>query len=709
MIECVDASRVCEHRVWIERADLVLGGRESDAARTEYERVVEPAQELSHVLTVRGVCEERRDGLVGERGAHVDLTVEHRVTLRILRAREPHRGEAAPCVVETPHATRVFGVILDVGEHDPVPQERGAVLLAGRDAAGHEGVDEDVEDPRITLAREPSALRALRRRRARDRSATGPAMRIHGSTLSSSAGLAGLVRVGKLVGMTLFFRAFSTISLVSLVSLVACERAPDVDPALVVTEGVAHTRYTPRPEFGTLALRVTADRVYRLQSVRLADGDHRRRFVVASLGDTSEDVTPLWAYPAEGAETNAFIDDFTLHPSGDVTLTLEHRGQVRDTYELLRFTREGELRYRAALPAGARVPDTDLGDLPRPPFRMKSSWNDDALAEGWVRVVAEGEDVVVAFQTTINRPNDEFTFEHVSAVSWIHWDGETYTETRTRLVDGRHGVGPAAWAYDEFRWRQVAVRPYLAVDSETGHVVVGRTWSNPRCMAALEIFGEGSQVDCVFDSVSPIENERLPFAFTSFAPDGSREGTHVWMPESTSEFVTFDMAVSNGVVALAGSHVREDAEGVVTYYDGNLVPYDGYVALLDRATGALVFERDIDASGRGDALHTIRFVEGGLIAAGAADWDRWNGGMSISRGADPWFVHITNDGVVSQRRVEVDAPSRHTHLLAVDVRLGAHATIFGAGLFDAPMTHSGDGGQTAEMVFGDAFVSLRAP
>ncbi|MBK8588897.1 MAG: hypothetical protein IPN77_07180 [Sandaracinaceae bacterium] len=496
----------------------------------------------------------------------------------------------------------------------------------------------------------------------------------------------------------------------SLLVLVACGSTPSLDPVLTIERGAARSHTTERPDFGTLALRVTADRVHRLQASRTPDGEHRRRFIVEALGATAEDVTRLWAYPADDTtETDEFIDDFTVHPSGDVTLTLEHRGVVRDTYELLRFSGHGSLLYRALLPAGALVPDTDLGDLPRPPFRMKSTWNDDALAEGWVRVAAQGEDVVVAFQTQINRPNDEFTFEHVSAVSWIDWDGETYTETRTRLVDGRHGVGPAAWTYDDFRWRQVAVRPYLAVDQETGYVVVGRTWSNPRCMAALEIFGEGSQRDCVFQSVSPVDNERLPFAWTSFAPDGTREATRVWMPEATSEFVVFDMALDAGVVALAGAHVREEPDGSVVYYEGNRVPYDGYVALFDRETGALTLERDIDASGRGDALHALRFVEGGVLAVGAADWDRWNGGMSISRGADPWLVFVSPEGAVSQRRIEVDAPARHTHLLGVDVRAGSRPAIFGAGLSDAPMTHSGDGGQLGEMVFGDALVSLGRP
>jgi hypothetical protein len=493
-----------------------------------------------------------------------------------------------------------------------------------------------------------------------------------------------------------------------VLALIACGGEGGRSPGAVLADA-PDMRTTARPSFGTLMLHVHEGRAYRLQSARTETGDHRRRFVVEALEEGALPLAVLWAYPADDeAETNELLDDFTVHPNGEVTLALEHRGVTRDTYELLRFSASGEVLFRAPLPAGALVPDTDLGDLPRPPFRMKSTWNDDALAEGWVRVVATGDDLVLAFMTMVNSPNDEFSFQNVSAVSWLTWNGDAYTETRTRLVDGAHGVGPAAWAYDEFRWRQAAVRPYLAVDQSTGHVVFGRAWSNPRCMSAVTIFGEGSQRDCVFNAVSPIENERVPFAWTSFSAEGEREGTHVFMPEGTSEFVIFDMAASGGQLAIVGSRVREEPDGSVTYYEGNLVPYDGYLARFDRASGTLAWERDIDGSGRADALHAVRFVDGDLLAVGAADWDRWNGGMSISRGSDPWVVFVSSAGDVAQQRVEVDSPARHAHLLAVSVRTGRRPVIYGAGLFEAPMTHSGDGAQVAQMVFGDTFLSLGA-
>jgi len=507
--------------------------------------------------------------------------------------------------------------------------------------------------------------------------------------------------------MSTVVRARTLASLLVVAASCTPEATPPLEPlGPVVTEGVVDSKTEPRPTFGTLTVRIVGERLHRLQTSRSADGGMDRRFVVETLADAQ----CTWTYPPEGVPSgDEFLNDFTVHPSGEVSLTLQHLTSTRDAFEVLRFSAQGELVERHTLSPGTLLPQSDRGDLPEPPFRMDSDWADDALSEGWIRVVANGEDAVVAFQSHVDRSDGQFSLEVASAVVWLVWAGGGYVETRARTVDGRHGVGPAAWTYDEFRWRQAAVRPYLALDPITGHVVVGRAWNKLRCDAAVEIFQEGTAFDCVFDSVSPIDNERLPFAWTSFAPDGTREGTRVWMPALTSEFVVFDMAVRDGLVAVVGAHVREDTEGTVVYYDGNLVPYDGYVALLDRATGELRWERDVDGTGRGDVLSTLRFVEDGVLAGGATDWDRWNGGMSISRGADPWLVFVSLDGDAVQRSIPVDAPARHTHLLGVDVTEGPQRRIVGAGLGDAPMTHSGDGGQTAEMVFGDVLVTVAGP
>lgn len=494
----------------------------------------------------------------------------------------------------------------------------------------------------------------------------------------------------------------------AFVALVSCSTSSPPTPLdTIVATGADAVHTKARPTYGTLAVRVVGDRLHRLQAARSETGTFRRRFAVTAASDAPADEPPIWSYPAdETAPSDEFIDDFTVHPSGDVTITLDHRGVADDAFEILRFSSEGELLARHALPAGALVPESDLGNLPRPPFRMASTWNDDALAEGWIRVVASGDDVVVAFLTSVGAPDGGFSLDVASAVMWLRWDGDRYTEVWTRVVDGRHAVGPAAWAYDELRWRQAAVRPYLAIDPDTDRIVVGRAWNNRRCEVTVETFGEFTQTDCVFGSVSPIENERVPFAWTTFAADGTREGTRSFIAASSREFVIFDMASRNGLVALVGSRVHEDAEGNVAYYDGNLVPYDGYVALLDRASGELRLDRNIDGSGRGDVLSALRFVDEGVLAAGATDWDRWNGGMSISRGADPFLVFVSLEGDVVTRSFPIDAPARHTHLLGIDVREDRPRSIVGAGLSDAPMTHSGDGGQVEQMVFGDAIVTL---
>ena len=105
----------------------------------------------------------------------------------------------------------------------------------------------------------------------------------------------------------------------SLLALVACTSSPTADPDQLVADGVAHTRYTERPEFGTLMLRVAGDRLYRLQSARAEDGEHRRRFVVETLGESVEDLTPAWRFPA-AATTETSIAPNT-QPSSMFTAT----------------------------------------------------------------------------------------------------------------------------------------------------------------------------------------------------------------------------------------------------------------------------------------------------------------------------------------------------------------------------------------------------
>jgi hypothetical protein len=103
-------------------------------------------------------------------------------------------------------------------------------------------------------------------------------------------------------------------------------------------------------------------------------------------------------------------------------------------------------------------------------------------------------------------------------------------------------------------------------------------------------------------------------------------------------------------------------------------------------------------------LAALRWVEQGIVAVGAAGWDRWLGGMSISRGCDPLLVWLSNDAAqLIPRVVALSDQGRHFQLHDVALRAGA---VVGFGFSDAPMTHSADGGNTAAKTFGMLRVEL---
>ncbi|MFP2907119.1 hypothetical protein ACLESD_19130 [Pyxidicoccus sp. 3LFB2] len=473
-------------------------------------------------------------------------------------------------------------------------------------------------------------------------------------------------------------------------------------------QGALSHRVTPRDDgWAGLKVRLSGGRAHVLETQRHGDFESTRRLAVYSPGSSR-----VWAVTEAPGE---HFSDFTVHPSGEVTLGVERTDAERGGYDLVRLSSQGEVLARQPLPEPATLPVTDLGtDLPPRPFRMKKSRAAHALTDGWLRVEARGEDLVATFLTLVDEPPAQPGHppsDLVSGVMALGWVETGYSEQWTRLVDGRHRVEPAAWAYDEFRWREAPFRPLLAVDGD-GSVVVGRTWSSPRCLASSEIFQSPSRLACLTgeDIASPMDTEYQPFAFTAFSPAGEREGTHSFVSASAVEFVVFDLAVRGGEVALAGTAVRRNASDGIDYYppfpgsNDRMTPYDGYIAVLGRTSGALRFERHVGGE-RADHFSAVRWTDHGLLAVGASGWDRWGGGMSITRGAGPLLALISSDGEsVKTRSLPLDGGDRHFHLLGVDAEAGG---VVAVGLAEAPMTHSGDGGQWANMTFGGLTVDLR--
>ena len=68
----------------------------------------------------------------------------------------------------------------------------------------------------------------------------------------------------------------------SLLVLVACGSTPSLDPVLTIERGAARSHTTERPDFGTLALRVTADGEFELAATLTVPLSRLRNMSVTS-------------------------------------------------------------------------------------------------------------------------------------------------------------------------------------------------------------------------------------------------------------------------------------------------------------------------------------------------------------------------------------------------------------------------------------------
>ncbi len=474
----------------------------------------------------------------------------------------------------------------------------------------------------------------------------------------------------------------------------------------IVRDGTSLVTQSPRPAYGALVVASVGERSYVVESRRDVETGPfglpwRSRFRLAAYDAGVE----VWSHPVDPDD---LIGDVVVHPSGDVTFSLERHPSDRMAYDLVRLDRDGQLVGTTTLAEPTTVPSSDHFTDPVPLFRMKSALA-DATTAGWVRLLADGEGLAVAFLSFVDVPSTDPLYTRMAlGLATFDWQPASYVERWARVVEGPHTAQPAAWAYDELRWLEQAVRPFFARDESSGDLLVGRAWNSTRCGKNVATFAEFTAEDCTTSSVNPLENERLPLAVTRFDSAGTRLGTRVLAPDDdAAEQVPFALAARNGELAIVGSVVRMLPDGTKrTYPDANgFVDYDGYVAFHD-AQGARLRSSDFNL-GRGDVLAAIRWTEDGIVAVGSAGWDRWQGGMSISRGADPLFVWLSEDTTQSATRVlPLSSGVRHWNLHDVAV---LDQALMGFGFSDAPMTHSADGNNTAERTFGPLQIRLSPP
>ena len=479
-----------------------------------------------------------------------------------------------------------------------------------------------------------------------------------------------------------------------------------VPPLVDIEHGVSTVTQTPRSSFGALVATSDGERTYLIESRRDPEAGPfglpwRSRFRLAAY----DHGVFAWAF---AAEPDDLLGDVVVHPSGEVTLSVERLAAARDADDLVRLTRDGTVISTTPLVSPSTAPATDYGpNDPQPLFAMKSAMA-DATTAGWIRLLPEGENVVVAFLSFAAPPGNTGPLSNRMALGLeiLDWKSQAYVERWARVVEGQHFAQPTAWAYDEFRWTEQAIRPFLARDDSTGDLLVGRAWNQTRCKANVATFAEFTTIECQTQAPGAVENELLPLAVTRFSGKGIRRGTRVLWPDAdAAEQVAFALAAREGELAVVGAVVRELPNGTKkTYPDPTgYVDYDGYVSVYD-AEGTQLRHHDYNL-GRGDVLSGMRWLEDGIVAVGAAGWDRWQGGMSISRGSSPFFAWFSQDGAnTSLRLVPLGDGNRHFNLHDVLVQ---DDSVRGYGFADAPMTHSADGGGAAARSFGSLWVQLK--
>ena len=128
------------------------------------------------------------------------------------------------------------------------------------------------------------------------------------------------------------------------------------------------------------------------------------------------------------------------------------------------------------LGAGHRRPAEDHDPaLAEQPFLLRARPL-AALSQGWLRLAAQGEGLVLLFQSLAIPASGQPSNDLATGLTWLRESDGHLVQERTRLVDGQFRAAPPLWNYDEFRWIDALMRPLLAVD-ELGNVFVGRAYT----------------------------------------------------------------------------------------------------------------------------------------------------------------------------------------------------------------------------------------
>ena len=121
----------------------------------------------------------------------------------------------------------------------------------------------------------------------------------------------------------------------------APDGAADVPLAAIVEAGNATVTQEPRPAYGALVVANAGERRYVVESRRDVETGPfglpwRSRFRVAAYDRAVE----VWSFEAEPDDV---IGDVVVHPSGDITLSLQRQVPERMAYQLVRLSSTGSV------------------------------------------------------------------------------------------------------------------------------------------------------------------------------------------------------------------------------------------------------------------------------------------------------------------------------------------------------------------------------
>lgn len=365
-----------------------------------------------------------------------------------------------------------------------------------------------------------------------------------------------------------------------------------------------------------------------------------------------------------GAPDGWSLIDFAEHPSGEFTVVLANRTELR----LQRLDALARVLADQPFTDPAAAQDPLIGD----PLGQLGEGLLPHTTRDTVRLAPQGEDAVMALRTG----------RHAVVAYGLRREGAGWRTRWRTLVEPGVGIGNvwlSGGSFDTFGSLQAHWRVQLDVAAD-GRVAVGVMLA-PTDLASghAQHFGE------------PVPDGLLyGVLLTRLAADGRRLSTT--LVDSTVRSELFGLRWFGDEVVLMGrqrTELRADGLG-----------WDGWLAWVQGSDGRLLRQQAVDVD-RGDAIFDAAALPGGRwLLAGVSGYWQNPGGRSISEEATPLLALLPAPGQPAQRLAAAAGP-RHNQLRAL---AGGGQRWWVAGMLNGPGTHSADA--DAALLAADGFVRL---